>query len=84
MHINNIMGPKDCDTRSEYPDVQEMVERYNRHEEFDCLALDDGHRAFIGAVYMDVTENPNWHPTPHILSLIQDINGKMAAASAAE
>lgn len=68
--------------QSNHPDVQELITRFNANQEMDCPALDRGELAFIGAIYMEVVHDPNFHPTPEILGLIRTVNAQMQLSSA--
>lgn len=68
--------------QSNHPDVQELIVRFNANQELDCPALDRGELAFIGAIYMEVVHDPNFHPTPEILGLIRTVNAQMQLSSA--
>lgn len=62
---------------SNHPDVQELIARVQDNQEMDCLSLDRGDKDFIGAIYMEVVHNPDFHPTPEILELIRTANARM-------
>jgi len=64
---------------SDDEDVQALITLMERDDEFDCPLIDDGHRAFMGAVYMDALYNEDWRPSPHLRSLVQEINAKVQA-----
>lgn len=67
--------------QSNHPDVQELIVRFHANQELDCLALDRGELAFIGAIYMEVVHDPDFHPTPEILELIRTVNAQMRLSS---
>lgn len=68
------------EVRSSHPDVQELIARFNAHQEIDCPSLDGGELALIGAIYLEVVDDPDFSPTSHILQLIQTMNAKMHQA----
>jgi len=64
---------------SSNPNVQELIDRFNAHQEIDSGILDRGDIALMGAVWMEVNHNPTWHPTEFIEKLICDINARLGA-----
>ena len=62
---------------SPHPDVQELLCRFHDNQEIDCPYLDNGDRAFIGAIFNEVIDNPNYLPTINMLELIRVVNAKM-------
>jgi hypothetical protein len=70
--------------KSSHCDVQELIARFNDNQEMDAPALCRGELAFIGAVYMEVVDDPDWHPTSHILELIRTVNAQMRIGSKRE
>lgn len=70
--------------QSHHPDVQELIARFDAHQEMDCPALDGGYLDFIGAIYMEAAHDPEFHPTPEILGLIRTVNAQMRLCSMRE
>lgn len=67
--------------KSQHPDVQELINRFNANQELNCPALDRGELAFIGAIYMEVVHDSDFQPTPEILALIRTVNAQMRLSS---
>ena len=91
MRVEDIASPiqaatptdlrSDLRVQSSHPDVQELIDRFNANQEMDCPALDRGDLALIGAIYMEVVDDPDFYPTSHILALIRTLNAQMAQSN---
>lgn len=65
------------DITASNPHVQELIARFNNHQELDSGVLDRGEKALVGAVFMDALDNPSLELPEHIEYLVIDINARL-------
>ena len=69
MHYKNIS--------SSNSNVQEVIDRFNANQDIDADFLHRTEAKLMRAVFMEVLDNADWTPTPHIEGLLIDINARL-------
>lgn len=63
--------------KSDNPHVQELIVRFNAKQDIDSDFLHKSEAKLMRAVFMEVLDNADWAPTPHIEVLLIDINTRL-------
>jgi hypothetical protein len=65
------------DISSSNPNVQELIERFKTNQDIGCDYVHRSEAKLMRAVFMEILDNPDWTPTPHIEVLLIDINKRL-------
>jgi len=63
--------------RSSNSNVQETIDRFMANQDIDGGHLDRIEAKLMKAVFMEVLDNADWTPSPHVERLLIDINEKL-------